>query len=162
MTAHAIVDPCYGDGLAHVAPAYDEVDGSVPGAGRDARLRCKQNTVPRRRDKDAEDAETVAVAGTVGAPRRGQADDAGGDVDGYAHVLCFEALPAEFRENGRREEGGGIASVDDAEVHERSAVYFPIAEDAFGRRAIETIHLSVGNVGREARDEELFLLKAEE
>jgi hypothetical protein len=81
MPAHAVVNPGYGDRLAHVSPGDDEEDGGVAGADRDAGL-SEQDGVADGRDADTEDAESVAVPETVGAPGCDGADDGGDDEDG--------------------------------------------------------------------------------
>lgn len=53
-----------------------------------------------------------------------------------------------------------IARIDDSEIHECSAVDFPIGEDAFHGSFVETVHLRVCYIGGETSDEEFLLFGA--
>jgi hypothetical protein len=59
---------------------------------------------------------------------------------------------SKIADDGRCEEAGRIAGVDDADVHDNTAVDFPVGENAFPSWAVKAVHFRVCYVGTQASD----------
>jgi hypothetical protein len=69
---------------------------------------------------------------------------------------------SEVADNGRCEEAGGIPGVDDADVHDNTAVDFPVGENAFPSWAVKAVHFRICHVGTQASDEKPSLVLVQE
>lgn len=98
----------------------------------------------------------------VCAPGYYQRDDGRHDKDGNAAHLCRLRGVPKVTNDSRCEETGGVASVDNANVHDDAAVDLPIAEDAFACWPIETVHFCIGDVDAQAGDEQSPFVVVEE
>lgn len=116
VPAHVVAQPAHQDRLRQISAAGDGEDGKVARAHRHRRL-AQQNHVSDRRDETARQREEVPMAEAVAEERRGQRDYRRDDVHGDAHDLGADGGVAELVQDGGREEGHGVAGVDDAKVH---------------------------------------------
>lgn len=161
VTCHIVLDPGQSHGLASVASADDDENGEVPHAHRHLVL-AEEDNVAYRRNADSQNAETKTMAQPIRRPgdceRNNGRDHEDGDA---AHLRRFGGI-AQLLDDGGGEEAGRVARVDNADVHDDAAVYFPVGEDASARGAVEPVHFGVGHVGAEARDEEAPLFVVEE
>ena len=122
----------------------------------------QEDDVADRSGADPKHAEGEPVAETVCAPRYGQRDHSSDHEHWDAAHLCCLGSVAEIANDGRREEAGGVARVDDAEIHDHAAVHFPISEDASASWAIKAVHFCVCHVCTQASDQKSSLVFVEE
>jgi hypothetical protein len=113
-------------------------------------------------DANPEYTEQESMPHTIGIPRNDQGDHSRYHEDGNAtHLRCLCGIP-KIADDGRCEEAGGIAGVDNANIHDNTAVDFPVGEDAFPSWAVEAVHFCVCHVGTQASDEQFSLVLVQE
>ena len=119
VPAHTIAQPGERDGLRDVSADGNEVDGHIADADGD-RVLGEKDSVADRRDENADNGEGVAMVEAVGEECGEERDNGRGDIDGDTVDLGTDSRPAELLEDSWGEEGGAVAGVDDAEVHDCS------------------------------------------
>jgi hypothetical protein len=69
---------------------------------------------------------------------------------------------SEIADDGRCEETGRVAGVDDADIHYDAAVDLPVGEDAFPSWAVEAVHSRICYVGAQTSNEKPSLVFVQE
>ena len=117
MAAHVVAQPAEHHGLRDEAAGRDCEDGEVAHADDDVGLADEKHVADRGHDA-AEHREEVAVLDAVRDDGAHERDDRGDDEDRDAHDLGADGAVAHLVEDRRNEEGGCVAGVDDAKVHQ--------------------------------------------
>jgi hypothetical protein len=95
---------------------------------------------------------------SIGTPCNDQRDHGRDNEDGNAaHLRCLCGIP-KVADDGRREEAGGIPGVDDTDIHDNTAIDFPVGENAFPSWAIEAVHSCICYVGAQTSDQKPSLV----